>query len=69
MDVVVHEHAVILELLATEEQTLLKSWNARLLLNLDLDVLARVASFTLMATVFPVKVFTKICIFSLILYY
>ena len=47
LDVIVAKSAAILELLASENQTLLVRWNALFVLNLGLDIVDRVARFHL----------------------
>ena len=47
LDVIVAKSAAILELLASENQTLLVGWNALFVLNLGLDIVDRVARFHL----------------------
>ena len=62
LDVVVRESTTILELLASENKTLLVGWNAFFILNFCLHVVDVSEDSTSRVIVFPVRIFANICI-------
>jgi len=68
LNVVITQGSSIFQLLSSKNQSLLIWWNSFFVLNLSFNIFNGIRSFnTSNVMVFPVRVFTKICIFRLVL--